>query len=36
MNLRQAGWGGMDLTDLARDRKRWRAFMNSVKKLQVP
>ena len=27
---------GMDWTDLAQDRGRWRALMNAVMKLRVP
>jgi len=27
---------GMDRTDLAQDRDRWRAVMNAVMKLRVP
>jgi hypothetical protein len=36
MNLREIGWGGMDLTDLAQDRDHWRALVNTVMKLRVP
>jgi hypothetical protein len=28
--------GGMDWTDLARDRDRWRALVKAVMKLPVP
>jgi hypothetical protein len=27
---------GMDWIDVARDRKRWRAFVNAVMNLRVP
>ena len=30
------GWGGMDWNDLAQDRERWWAFVNTVMNLQVP
>jgi hypothetical protein len=33
MILRKVGWEGMDWIDLARDRKRWRAFVNAVMNL---
>jgi hypothetical protein len=36
MDLREIGWGGMDLTDLAQDRDQWRALVNTVMNLQVP
>jgi hypothetical protein len=36
MDLREIGWGGMDWTNLARDRDKWRALMNTVMTLQVP
>jgi hypothetical protein len=26
MDLREIGWGGMDLIDLAQDRDQWRAL----------
>jgi hypothetical protein len=26
----EVGWGGVDWIDLARDRNRWRALVNSV------
>jgi hypothetical protein len=34
--LRKIGWGGMDWIDLAQDRDKWRALVNTVMKLQVP
>jgi hypothetical protein len=30
MNLREIGWGGMDLIDLAQDRNQWRALVNRI------
>jgi hypothetical protein len=36
MDLREIGWGGMDLIDLAQDRDHWTTFMNTVMNIQVP
>jgi hypothetical protein len=36
MDIREVGWEGMDWTDLAQDRDRWRAVVNAVMNLQVP
>jgi hypothetical protein len=30
MNLRETGWGGVDWIDLAQDRDRWRALVNTM------
>jgi hypothetical protein len=34
-DLREIGWGGMDWTDLAQDRDKWRALVNTVMNLRV-
>jgi hypothetical protein len=36
MDLGEIGWDGMDWIDLAQDRDRWRALVNTVMNLQVP
>jgi hypothetical protein len=36
MDLREIGWDGMDWIDLAHDRDRWRALVNTVMNLRVP
>jgi hypothetical protein len=36
MDLGEIGWDGMNWTDLAQDRDRWRALMNTVMNLRVP
>jgi hypothetical protein len=36
MDLGEIGWGGMDWSDLAQDRDRWRALVNTVIDLWVP
>jgi hypothetical protein len=32
---RETGWGGVDWIDLAQDRDRWRALVNTVMNLRV-
>jgi hypothetical protein len=36
MDLVEVGWGDVDWIDLAQDKDRWRALVNSVLKLLVP
>jgi hypothetical protein len=36
IDLREIGWDGMDLIDLAQDRDHWRALVNTVINLGVP
>jgi hypothetical protein len=36
MDLREIGWDGMDWIDLAQDRDKWRALVNTVRNLRVP
>ena len=37
MDLLEVGWGrGMEWIDLAQDRERWQAVMNTAMKHQVP
>jgi hypothetical protein len=36
MDLRKIGFGDVDWIDLAQDRDRWRALVNSVMNLRVP
>jgi hypothetical protein len=35
MDLREVGFGDVDWIDLAQDRDRWRALMNTVMNLRV-
>jgi hypothetical protein len=35
MDLREIGWGGMDWTDLAQDRNKWRALVNTLMNLRI-
>jgi hypothetical protein len=36
MDLREIGWSSMDWIDLAQDRDKYRALVNTVMNLQVP
>jgi hypothetical protein len=36
MDLKDIGWDGMDWTDLAQDRDKCRALVNTVMNLRVP
>jgi hypothetical protein len=36
IDLRETGWGGVDLIHLAQDRDQWRTLVNMVMKLRVP
>jgi hypothetical protein len=36
MDLGEVGWGDVDWIDLAKDRNRWTALVNSVLNLRVP
>jgi hypothetical protein len=36
MGFREIRWGGMDWSDLAQDRDKWRALVNNVMNLRVP
>jgi hypothetical protein len=36
MDLREIGWNGVDWIDLAQDRDKWRALVNTVMNLRVP
>jgi hypothetical protein len=35
MDLREIGWGSVEWIQLAQDRDRWQAFVNTVMNLQV-
>jgi hypothetical protein len=36
IDVREIGWDDMDWIDLAQDRDRWRALVNTVMNLRVP
>jgi hypothetical protein len=35
MDLREIGWGSVDWMQLAQDRDRWRALVNTMMNLRV-
>jgi hypothetical protein len=36
IDLREIGWDGVDLIDLAQDRDQWRALVTTLLNLRVP
>jgi hypothetical protein len=36
LDLREIGWNGVYLIDIAKDRDQWRALVNTVLNLRVP
>jgi hypothetical protein len=34
--LREIGWDGVDLIDMAQNRDQWRALVNTILNLRVP
>jgi hypothetical protein len=36
MDLREIGWDGMEWIDLAQDRDKWRALVNTIMNILVP
>jgi hypothetical protein len=36
MDLREIGYGGMNLIDLAQDRDKWRAVVKAIMNLRFP
>jgi hypothetical protein len=36
MDLREVGWDGVDWIEVAQDRDKWRALVNTVMNLRVP
>jgi hypothetical protein len=36
MDLRDIGWNGVDLIDMAQDRDQWRALVNTMLNVRVP
>jgi hypothetical protein len=36
MDLRETGWSDMNWIDLAQDRDKWRALVNTAMNLRVP
>jgi hypothetical protein len=36
MDLKEIGWDGVDWIDMAQDRDKWRALVNTVLNLRIP
>jgi hypothetical protein len=36
MDIVEVGWGGVDWTDLTKDRDKWTALVNAVMNIPVP
>jgi hypothetical protein len=36
MDLREIGWDGADCSEMAQDRDKWKALVNTVMNLRVP
>jgi hypothetical protein len=36
MDLREIGWDGIDVIDLAQDRDQWRVLVNTVMNIRFP
>jgi hypothetical protein len=36
IDFREIGWDGIDWIDLAQDRDKWKALVNTIMNLRVP